>query len=169
MLGAVTARPKPLPGRLQILAKQELEGSEPAACSVQGEQRAEPLHLTTAAVFVLPWPVSHGYTTGSALIHHSGFWCNQQLAKDLVEISSTPPKSLFDNSSSQAKDRQDGLHCMAFAEGTPVRWEWDSWLGVLQARGHGESTGIFRVGEWTFCKKPVSAMMSRGQRKLRLT
>lgn len=35
--------------------------------------------------------------------------------------------------------------------------------------GMGKSTGIFRVGEWTFCKKPVSAMMSRGQRKLRLT
>lgn len=150
MLVAVTARPKPLPGRLQILAKQELEGSEPAACSVQGEQRAEPLHLTTAAVFVLPWPVSHGYTTGSALIHHRGFWCNQQLAKDLVEISSTPPKGLFDNSSSQAKDRQDGLHCsgacVAFAEGTPARWEWESWLGVLRARGHGEKHWNFPCG-----------------------
>lgn len=53
---------------------------------------AEPLHLTTVAVFVLPWPVSHGNTTGFALIPHRGFWCNQQLAKDLTQISSTSPK-----------------------------------------------------------------------------
>lgn len=76
-------------------------------CAERAE-RAEPLHLTTVAVFVLPWPVSHGYTTGSALIPHRGFWCNQQLAKDLVQISSTPPKNLLHCSPSQVEDRQDG-------------------------------------------------------------
>lgn len=70
---------------------------------------AEPLHLTTVAVFVLPWPVSHGNTTGFALIPHRGFWCNQQLAKDLTQISSTSQKkNLLDCSPSQLEDRQDG-------------------------------------------------------------
>lgn len=41
---------------------------------------------------------------------------------------------------------------------------------VLQARGAREKHWIFLcVGEWTLCKKPVSAMMCRGQRRLRLT
>lgn len=56
---------------------------EPTAWAVQkgaGEQKA--LYLTTVALFVLLWSVSHPYIERlAAVIHHGGFWCNERLTK----------------------------------------------------------------------------------------
>lgn len=56
---------------------------------------------------------------------------------------------------------------MAFAARTSG---WDSWEGGAPGQGAWGKIWIFPcVGEWIFCKKSMSAMMPRGQRKLRLT
>lgn len=91
--------------------------------------RAQPLHLTTVAVFVLPWPVSHGYTTGSALMHHRGFWCNQQLAKDRYRFPVPLQKNLLDWSLSQAEDKRDECGTAEVCAFAVRASGWDPWEG----------------------------------------
>lgn len=59
-------------------------------------QRAETLHLTTVALFVLLWSMSHSPIDGlSAIIHHKGFWCNQGLYRAVrfgTDFHQPPPR-----------------------------------------------------------------------------